>query len=95
MINPLGCFFGIKSHAVQDINLGPRCNILLLQLIPGDLYNACPHRQFPILPGHLHSQAALPNSYTSNACMPSREEVCTILRMVFGMTGLWHEPKNL
>ena len=47
------------------------------RLIPGDLCSACLHRQFHSLPGFLYSQISLPNSYT-NACVPSREAVCTI-----------------
>ena len=58
-----------------------------MQLIPGDLLSAYPHRQFHTLPGLLDSQAALPNSYP-NACVPSREAVCTIFMMFFGMTRL-------
>ena len=91
LINPLECFFGIEGHAALDRNPGPGYNTLLLRLIPGDLYSACPHRQFHTLPGLLHSRAALPNSYP-NACVPSREAVCTIFMMVFGMTRPGREP---
>ena len=54
-------------------------------MIPGDLLSACPHGQFHTLPGLLDSRAAQPNSYP-NACVPSREAVCTIFMMVFGVT---------
>ena len=60
-------------------------NTLLLKLIPGDLLNACPHRQFHTLPGLLDSWAALSNSYP-NTCVHCKEAVCTIFMMVFGMT---------
>ena len=39
----------------------------------------------------LYSWAALPDSYP-NAWVPSRETVCTIFMMVFGMTRLGCEP---
>ena len=56
----------------------------LLRLIPGDLYSACPHRQFHTLPGLLHSRAAP----TLTHCMPSSSgrQIFTISMMVFGMT---------
>ena len=40
-------------------NRGPGYNTLLLWLIPWDFYSLCPHRQFHMLPGLLHSWAAL------------------------------------
>ena len=73
-------FFNIEGHVSLDINPGWGCNTLLLRLIPGDLY-----RQFHTLLSLLHSQAAMPNPYT-NACMPSREAVCTIFMMALGLT---------
>ena len=87
MINPFVCIFRIEGHAVLDINQEPRYNTLLLRLIPEDLYSVCHYRQFHTLHGILdsHNQAALPNSYP-NPCMPSKEAVCTIFMMVFGMT---------
>ena len=89
MINPLECLYAIQGHAALDRNAGLGCNTLLLRLIPGYFYSACPHRQFNKLPGLLHSQFALPNSYL-NTCVPSREAVCTIFKMVFGydLTGV-------
>ena len=77
--------FGIKGHVALDINPGQGYNTLVLRLIPGDLYIACHHGQFHKLPGLLHSQVALPNSYP-HACMPSSETVYTIFIMVFVMT---------
>ena len=56
---------------------GTGMHTLLLRLIPGDLYSSCPYRQIYSLPGLEHSEAALQN-YKPNACMPSRETVCTI-----------------
>ena len=44
LINPLEWFLGIKDHVALDRNQGPGYNTLLLRLIPGDLYSACPHR---------------------------------------------------
>ena len=86
MINPLWCFFGIKDHLELDINLGPNT-------IPYscDLDSACPHRKFHTLPGLLRSRAVLPRSYP-DACMPSREAVCTIFMKVFGLTQSGCEP---
>ena len=81
LINPLECYF----RALKG------CNTLLLQLIPGDLYSACTHRQVHTLPGFLHSQTALSNSYP-NVCVPNREVVCTIVMIVFTVTQLGHEP---
>ena len=84
-INPIECFFNIKGHVALDRNLRLVLSALLLRLIPGDLYAACPNRQFHTLPSRLHSRVALPNSYP-NVCVPSREAVCNIFMMVFGMT---------
>ena len=63
------CFLGVEDHAALDKYLG--YNILLLQLILGDLLSAYSHIQFHVLPSLLHSQAALPNSYP-NVCMSSK-----------------------
>ena len=49
LIYPLKCFFGIKGHVALDRNPGSGYNTLLLQLIPGDLLSACPHREFHLL----------------------------------------------
>ena len=40
---------------------------------------------------NIHSLVALPNVHP-NACMQSREAVCTIFMLVFGMTRLWRKP---
>ena len=61
-------------------------NTLLLQLIPGDLLSACPHRQFHTLP------SCTIKLLTLLKCVPSREAICTIFMMVFGMTRLGCEP---
>ena len=53
----------MEGHVAPDRNPGPGYDRLLLQLIPGDILSACPHRQFHTIPGLLHSRAALPNSY--------------------------------
>ena len=60
--NPLLCFFGSEGHVALDRNPGTGYDTLLLRMIPGDLLNAFPHRQFHTLPGLLDSWAALPNS---------------------------------
>ena len=73
-------FFGNEDHVALDKNPGPGCDTLLLRLIPGDLFNTCPHRQFHTLLGLLDSRAALPNS---NHFM-----------MVFGMTRQGREPST-
>ena len=65
-----------KSHVALDRNLGPGYDTLLLRLIPGDL---------------LDSLVAQSNSYP-NACVPSREAVCTIFMMVFGITWTGMNP---
>ena len=56
-------FFGSEGHVALDRNPGTGYDTLLLQMIPGDLLSACPHRQFHTLPGLLDSRTALPNSY--------------------------------
>ena len=40
-----------------------------------------------------YNKAALLNSYP-NACVPSRQAVCTILIMVFGVTRMGYETAN-
>ena len=62
-----------------------------LAIDPRRSLSACPHRQFETLPSLLDSQAALSNFYP-NHCVQSREVVCTIFIMVFGMTCPGHEP---
>ena len=48
--NELGHSSDYNERAARHLgNLGPGCNTLLLRLIPRDLYNACPHRQFHTL----------------------------------------------
>ena len=91
IINPLECFFGIEGLVALDRNPVPWYDNLLLQLIPGELWSACPHRQFHTLPTLLHSQAALSNSYP-NTCVPSREAVCSIFMTVFCVNRPGHEP---
>ena len=49
-------FFGSECHVALYRNLGPGYDTLLLRLIPGDLLNACPHRQFRTLPDLLDSE---------------------------------------
>ena len=85
LINPLECFFDSEGHVALDRYLGPGYNTLLLRIIPGYLFSACPHRQFHTLPGLLDSRVALSNSYTLTHCVPW-EAVCPICIMVFGMT---------
>ena len=38
------CIYPSKGHVALDRQLGPGFNTLLLQMIPGDLLSACPHR---------------------------------------------------
>ena len=55
--------------------------------------SACPHRQFYTLPGLLDSWGALLNSYPkTNGRVPSRETVCIIFMIVFGMTRPRRKP---
>ena len=91
LIEWLECFFNLKGHAALDRNMGPGYNTLLLRSIT--LLSACPHRQFHTLPDLLHNQSALSNSYP-NACMLSRDAVCTVFVVVFGMTQLVCEPTS-
>ena len=52
IINPLKCFFfGIEGLVALNINPGPGCDTLLLRLILGGIYSACPNRRFHTLPG--------------------------------------------
>ena len=84
MIYPSECFFGVDAHVSLDRNPIPGYNTLILWLIPGDLFNACPRRQFHTL-AFKHSRAALSNSYP-NACVKCWDAVCTNFMMVFVMT---------
>ena len=70
LIDPELGFFIIKCDTAPDRNPGPGYNTLFLRLISGDLYSACPQRQFHTLTGLLQSQAALSNFYPY-ACVPS------------------------
>ena len=85
----INLFFDIEGHVALDRNTAPGYNAL--RSISGDRYSACPHRQFHTLPRLLDSQVALPKSHPT-ACMQSREAVCTIFMMVFGMTRPGNEP---
>ena len=80
--------FHTKGHPALERNQGPGYNTLLLRLI-ADLYSAYPHRQ---LLAFTHSLVALPNSFP-NACLPSRNAICTIFMMVFGMARPGANPK--
>ena len=80
-----------QSHVALDRNPGPEYNTLLLRLIQGDLLSACPHRRFHTLPSLLESRAALSNSYT-NTCVQYREQVCTNLMIILGITRPGREP---
>ena len=81
LINPLECFFDSEGHVALDRNLGPGYNTLLLRIIPGDLFSACPHRiPHTSRPVGLHCQTP-----TLTHCVPW-EAVCPIFMMVFGMT---------
>ena len=64
-VYPLECSLGIICHVALHVHRNPGVgfNTLLMQLSPGDLYIACPQRQFHTLHSLSHSQAALPNSY--------------------------------
>ena len=50
-------FSGIKCNAAPDRNPKLGYNTVLFQLIPGDLYCACPYRQLNSLPVLFHSRA--------------------------------------
>ena len=73
-------FFGLAGpgHVALGRNAESGYNTLLLQLVPGDLVSACPHRQFLTLPDLLKSRAAMSNS-SRNTCVPHRDAVCTML----------------
>ena len=88
----LECFLDIEGLVALDINPRPGYKTLLMQLIPGDLNSACPHRQFHTIPGLSHRWVAQPNS-DPNTCIPSNEAVCTIFMMVFGVTQLSPNPR--
>ena len=75
-----------EGHVALDGNPGPGYNTLLLRLIPGDILNACPHRQFYTLPGLLDSRAALPNS---NPNLLRAMQGCTLYHFY---DGLWYDP---
>ena len=77
---------GPRPNVALDRNPGTGYDTLLLQMIPGDLLSACPHRQFHTLPGLLDSWAALPNS-NPNACMPMQGG-----SLYHFYDGLWYDP---
>ena len=82
-------WFGLIHYSAflaLDRNPGPGYDTLLLRMIPGDLLNAFPHRQFHTLPGLLDSWAALPNS-NPNACMPMQGG-----SLYHFYDGLWYDP---
>ena len=74
MINPLQCFLGTKGHVALDRS--PGHDTLLLRLTT-DLDQSVPHTTWSLETVGLHR-------YT-NACLPSKEAVCT------NDDGLWHE----
>ena len=59
MINPLECFFFFDDYVVIDRNPETQIQCPTLIIDSRRSINACPHRQFHILSGHLDSQAAL------------------------------------
>ena len=79
-------FFSSEGHVALDGNPGPGSDTLLLQMIPGDLLSACPHRQFHTLPGLLDSRAALPNPHP-NACVSMQGG-----SLYHFYDGLWYDP---
>ena len=81
MIIPLLCFFSLEDRTAFVRNPALGYNIVLLRLIPGDLNNACPHRQLDT-PLRLHCQTPT----------PSRQVFCTIFMMVIGMTRIGYKP---
>ena len=85
-LNPLWCCFGSEGHVALGRNPGPGYDTLLLRLIPGDLFSACPHRQFHTLPGFLDSRVVLPNS-NPNACVSMQGGSLYHLN-----DGLWYGP---
>ena len=84
--NPLLCFFGSEGHVALDRDPGPGYDTILLRLIPGDLFSACPHRQFHTLPGLLDSRAALPNSN------PNASRAMQGRSLYHFYDGLWYDP---
>ena len=62
-----------------------------LAIDPRRYLGVWPHRQLRTRHDVLDSRAALSNSYPK-AYVPSRETVCTILIMVFGMIRMGREP---
>ena len=67
----------MESHVAQDRNSGPGYGILILWLIPGDLYSACPRGQF-------HRQSGC----TVNLKLRAKQEgsLCHFY------DGLWYDP---
>ena len=80
----LMCFLGIDCHVALDTrNPGPEYNTTILRLILGDLYSAYSHRQFYTQPD-LYTVGLHYQTITNSVL--SRDAVCTIFMMVFGMT---------
>ena len=49
----------MEDNAALGRNPRPVYNTILFQLIPGGLYNACPHIQFHALSGLINSRVAM------------------------------------
>ena len=79
-------FSAAKAKVTLDSNLGTGYDTLLLQMIPGDLLNAFPHRQFHTLPGLLDSLVALLNSY------PNTLRAMQGGSLYHFYDGLWYDP---
>ena len=97
LINPLKCISSIKGQVAQDRNPGPGYNTLLLLLILGDLYSACPNGQFHT--GTLHHFYTFGLHCTANSKpndkVSSRETVYTNFTLVFGMNRPGCEPMTI
>ena len=76
----------MEGNIVLDRNPGPGYNTLLSRMIPGDLLNGCPHRQFHTLPGLLDSRAALVYSY------PNALRAMQGGSLYHFYDGLWYDP---
>ena len=79
-------FFGSEGHAALERNQAVGYYTLLLRMISGELFSACPHRQFHTLSGLLDSRAALSNSY------PNALRAMQGGSLYHFYDGLWYDP---
>ena len=91
MINQLDCILDIEGHATLDRNPEPGYNTLFYDSSKDNFIVHFTKLELHTLSGLFLSQARLPDNH-SITCIQSREAVCTIFMVIFGMFRPEHEP---